>query len=63
MAERDGFIIRELESGEEINFIASDYDGRMREKVEVGLFHRVDLDRYFVEDTRERASTGEETEA
>ena len=53
MTERDGFVIREIATGEEAGFIACDKDDRPREKVEMGLLRRVDTDRHFVADTRD----------
>ena len=53
---RDGFIIEDYD-GEEIAFIACDYDGRMREKVEDGLVRRVDFERFTFRDTREPVET------
>lgn len=55
---RDGFVVRELETGRELGFIPCSHDGRMREKVETGLILRIDSERSYVEDTRE-ADRGE----
>lgn len=54
--ERDGFVIRDYE-GNEVDFVACDKDGRMREKVYAGLAMRVDLDRFYFADTRDEAGT------
>lgn len=53
MSVRDGFVIRTIDTDEEIDFILCNKDGRMREKVWEGLAHRVDLDRFYFTDTRE----------
>lgn len=50
---RDGFAIYDLKTGEELDFVACSKDGRMREKVEMGLAMRVDLDRFCFGDTRD----------
>lgn len=49
---RDGFVIQTYD-GEEIDFIACEYDDRMRQRVERGLYLRVDLDRFTIQDTRD----------
>jgi hypothetical protein len=49
---RDGFVIRSHEDGSEIDFIACTKDGRMRDKVEMGLLMRVDPECFYFEDTR-----------
>lgn len=54
LTSRDGFVIY-THAGEEIDFIACTKDGRMRERVEAGLAHRVDLDRFYFADTRDAA--------
>lgn len=48
----DGFVIVDLDTNEPFDFIASTYDGSMRERVERGLLMRVDLDRFYVADQR-----------
>jgi hypothetical protein len=53
MEMRDGFVI-ETYDGQEVDFIACDYSGRMRERVENGLAHRVDLERLTFRDTRDK---------
>ncbi len=54
---RDGFVIRENETGKEVDFIACDKDWRMREKVEDGLLMRVDFERFHFEDTRDEEAS------
>jgi hypothetical protein len=55
--ERDGFVIRSLEDRKEVRFIKCERDGRMRERAEDGLLMKVDLERFFIEDTREGATS------
>lgn len=55
---RDGFVIHTYD-GEEVDFIACTYDGRMRDRVEEGLAMRVDLDRFTFSDTRDEENTDE----
>jgi hypothetical protein len=55
MTTRDGFVVRNLKTREEVHFVSCSKDGSMREKVLVGLLHRVDAEHYFIEDTREEA--------
>lgn len=50
---RDGFRICKQEDGTEIDFVACERSGSMREKVEMGLLRRVDTERFYVADTRE----------
>jgi len=50
--EIDGFVIYEQESGQPIDFIACTKDEPSRERVERGLAMRVDLDRFYMGDTR-----------
>lgn len=54
-APRDGFSVREIDTGDEIHFVASHYSGRMRQRVEMGLLRNTNLDRFFVVDTREES--------
>lgn len=49
---RDGFVVRGID-GNEVSFIACDKGGSTRERVEMGLLRNMDIDRFFVEDTRD----------
>lgn len=51
--ERDGFVIEEIDTGREEHFVPCAKDGRMREKVEDGLYRRVNIEKYAIFDTRE----------
>lgn len=53
--DRDGFVITTYD-GDEVDFIACDKNGSMRERVERGLAMRVDLDRFIFADTRDEAA-------
>ena len=50
---RDGFVIYSQEDGSEVDFIPCTKDGRMREKVDMGLLMRVDVERFYFRDTRD----------
>lgn len=52
--DRDGFVICEDATGAERDFIPCDKGGSARERVERGLAMRVDLNRFFFFDTRDR---------
>lgn len=52
----DGFVICDRESGDPAYFVASEHNGRMREKVEDGVAMRVDFGRFYFFDTREVTS-------
>lgn len=56
MAARDGFVIVDDETGEEVHFVACTKDGSTRRKVEAGMVHRVDISRFTVWDTREEGA-------
>jgi hypothetical protein len=50
-----GFVIADWDTDEVIDFVACTKQGRMREKVERGLFQRVDLNRFRIDDTHPSA--------
>lgn len=50
---RDGFVVREQGTDKEVSFIECTYNGNMRDRVESGLVNHTDLDRFYVEDTRD----------
>lgn len=52
---RDGFSVRAIEDGKEVDFIRCEKDGRLRERVERGLLMRIDAERFYVADTRDDA--------
>jgi hypothetical protein len=48
-----GFEVVSFESSEVIHFVPCEFVGSMRHRVLVGLMRNMDLDRYFVRDTRD----------
>ena len=48
---RDGFAVLDHD-GNEVHFCPCDKNGRMREKVEMGMVMRTDTERFIVVDTR-----------
>lgn len=52
MPERDGFILRDIETGEEVGFIECSNVGTNRKQVEAGLVRRTE-GRLLIVDTRE----------
>lgn len=53
MADRDGFVIRSIETDEEIDFIRCERSGPFRDRVENGLAMKVDTSRFYWQDTRD----------
>lgn len=54
--QRDGFVIRSLDTNEEVDFVSCTYDEPVRERVERGMFMRIDLSRFYMFDTRRGAN-------
>lgn len=57
MADRDGFVVTAIESGEEIDFISCGYSDSTRDRVLAGLLRNMDTDRFLVGDTRWASSS------
>lgn len=53
MVKRDGFVVTEMESGKEIDFIPCSYASETtRDRVLAGILRNMDTDRFLVGDTR-----------
>jgi hypothetical protein len=53
MADRDGFIVYNIETGKEVHFVECQKNGPNREQAYVGMLMRTDLGKYIIADTRE----------
>ncbi len=51
--ERDGFEVCAMETGEVVDFIPTTKNGSQRERSMLGLMTNMDLENYFVRDTRD----------
>jgi hypothetical protein len=52
----DGFLVVDDATGEVVHFVACTKNGRQRERVEMGLIHRTDIERFTVWDSREEGA-------
>jgi hypothetical protein len=55
MTKRDGFIVYNIETDEEVHFVECQKNGPSRDQVYVGMLMRLreDINKYVVADTRE----------